>query len=84
MSHAVPIFSISFALLEQFSVLLLHENTEEVIVDSNASLGTYGSVEFAYRTRDSSEQSWPLSSGIIVLSVGAGLWAILPRKDEKS
>ena len=77
-------FSISFALLEQFSVLLLHENTEEVIVDSNASLGTYGSVEFAYRTRDSSEQSWPLSSGIIVLSVGAGLWAILPRKDEKS
>ena len=77
-------FSITFELMEQFSILLVHENTIEEILEEDASLGTYGSIEFAYRTRESNEQSWPLHSGIIVLAFTGGIWAILPRKDKKS
>ena len=77
-------FSITFEQMEQFSIILVHENTIEKIHENDASLGTYGSVEFAYRTRESNEQSWPLLSGIIALAFTGGIWAILPRKDQKS
>ena len=77
-------FSITFEQMEQFSIILVHENTLEQIHDKDASLGTYGSVEFAYRTRESNEQSWPLLSGMIALAFTGGIWAILPRKDQKS
>ena len=34
--------------MEQFSIILVYENTIEKIHENDASLGTYGSVEFAY------------------------------------
>lgn len=75
-------FQISFTAKAEFSILLVHENTEDAIANHNASLGTYGAVEFAYRSRDVSE-SWSLTHFMLLLAAGAGIIAILPRKDKE-
>ncbi len=74
-------FQITFTDKAEFSILLVHENTEHSISNQNASLGTHGAVEFAYRSRDIPE-SWPLTQLILVLAASAGIIAILPRKDR--
>lgn len=74
-------FEITFTAREEFSILLVHENTEDAITNHNASLGTYGAVEFAYRSRDISP-SWSSTHLILLLAAGAGFAAILPRKDQ--
>ena len=74
-------FEIVFQSMAEFSILLVHENTEDAIVNENASLGTYGAVEFAYRSRDIPE-SWSFAPFILVLAAGAGIVAILPRKNN--
>ncbi|MGY8698484.1 MAG: hypothetical protein ACKVHC_02145 [Candidatus Poseidoniales archaeon] len=66
--------------MNEFSILLIHENTEDAIVNSEASLGTYGAVEFAYRSRDAPE-SWSLANVLLMVAAGAGLVAIWPRKN---
>ena len=73
-------FEITFEDMNEFSIILIHENTEDAIVNSEASLGTYGAVEFAYRSRDIPE-SWSLASVILIIAAGAGLIAIWPRKN---
>ena len=73
-------FEITFEDMDEFSIILIHENTEDAIVNSEASLGTYGAVEFAYRSRDIPE-SWSLASVILIIAAGAGLIAIWPRKN---
>ncbi len=73
-------FEITFEDMDEFSIILIHENTEDAIVNSEASLGTYGAVEFAYRSRDIPE-SWSLASMILIIAAGAGLIAIWPRKN---
>ena len=73
-------FEITFEDMSEFSIILIHENTEDAIVNSEASLGTYGAVEFAYRSRDIPE-SWSLASVILIIAAGAGLIAIWPRKN---
>jgi len=73
-------FEISFEDMNEFSILLIHENTEAAIVNSEASLGTYGAVEFAYRSRDVPE-SWSLANVFLMVAAGAGLIAIWPRKN---
>jgi len=73
-------FEISFEDMNEFSILLIHENTEDAIVNSEASLGTYGAVEFAYRSRDAPE-SWSLANVLLMVAAGAGLVAIWPRKN---
>ena len=73
-------FQITFEDMDEFSVLLIHESTQEAIEDLGASLGTFGAVEFAYRSRVI-PQSWPLASIALVLAAGAGIIAILPRKN---
>ena len=72
-------FEITFADIDEFSILLVHENTEYAIENLDASLGTYGAVEFAYRSRDV-PQSWSFTTIVLLVSAGAGLVAILPRK----
>ena len=74
-------FEITFTAKTEYSILLIHENTEDAISNHNASLGTYGAVEFAYRSRDIS-QSWSSTHLILLLAAGAGVAAILPRKDQ--
>ena len=74
-------FEITFTAKTEYSILLIHENTEDAISNHNASLGTYGAVEFAYRSRDIS-QSWSPTHLILLLAAGAGVAAILPRKDQ--
>ena len=74
-------FEITFSAKAEFSILLIHENTEDAITNHNASLGTYGTVEFAYRSRDIPE-SWSPTQLILLLAAGAGIVAILPRKDK--
>lgn len=74
-------FEITFTAKEEFSILLVHENTEDAITNHNASLGTYGAVEFAYRSRDIPE-SWSPTPLILLLATAAGVAAILPRKDK--
>ena len=73
-------FEISFEDMDEFSIVLLHESTVDAIVNSEASLGTYGAVEFAYRSRDIPD-SWSLASVMLVVAAGAGLIAIWPRKN---
>lgn len=73
-------FEITFEDMNEFSIILIHENTEDAIVNSEASLGTYGAVEFAYRSRDIPEP-WSLASVILIIAAGAGLIAIWPRKN---
>ncbi len=73
-------FEITFEDMDEFSIILIHENTEDAIVNSEASLGTYGAVEFAYRSRDIPE-SWSFASMILIIAAGAGLIAIWPRKN---
>ena len=73
-------FEITFEDMKQFSILLIHENTEDAIVNLDASLGTYGAVEFAYRSRDI-PQSWSFVHIVLLIAAGAGLMAIWPRKN---
>ena len=73
-------FEITFKDMKEFSILLIHENTEDAIANLNASLGTYGAVEFAYRSRDI-PQSWAFVHIVLLISAGAGLMAIWPRKN---
>jgi len=72
-------FEITFADKKEFSVILIHESTEHAIENLDASLGTYGVVEFAYRTREV-PQSWSFTTIALMVSAGAGIVAILPRK----
>jgi len=74
-------FEITFDDMEEFSILLLHESTEDAIVNSSAPLGTYGAVEFAYRSRDAPQSSRSFVSIAMVIAAGAGLMAIWPRKN---
>lgn len=73
-------FEIMFNDMTEFSILLIHESTENAILNSEASLGTYGAVEFAYRSRDIPE-SWSLANVLLLVAAGAGLIAIWPRKN---
>ncbi len=73
-------FEITFNDMTEFSILLIHESTENGIVNSEASLGTYGAVEFAYRSRDI-PKSWSLANVLLVVAAGAGVIAIWPRKN---
>lgn len=73
-------FEITFNDMTEFSILLIHESTENGIVNSEASLGTYGAVEFAYRSRDI-PKSWSLANVLLVVAAGAGAIAIWPRKN---
>ena len=73
-------FEITFEDMEEFSILLVHESTEDAIVNSDAPLGTYGAVEFAYRSRVV-PQSWSFVSMALVIAAGAGIMAIWPRKN---
>ena len=74
-------FDISFQSKREFSILLVHESTEDAILNHNATLGTYGAVEFAYRSRDIPE-SWSFAPFLLLLAAGAGIIAIMPRKDK--
>jgi thiol-disulfide isomerase/thioredoxin len=74
-------FQITFAYMDEFSILLLHESTEDAIVNSEAPLGTYGAVEFAYRSRLLPQSSWSLVSIALFIAAAAGLMAIVPRKN---
>lgn len=74
-------FEISFQSKTEFSILLVHESTEDAILNHNATLGTYGAVEFAYRSRDSPE-SWSFAPFLLLLAAGAGIAAIMPRKNK--
>ncbi len=75
-------FEITFASKVEFSILLIHENTEEAVTNHNATLGTHGAVEFAFRSRDIPE-SWSLTTPLLVLAAGAGIIAVWPRKDKE-
>lgn len=75
-------FSVSFENLEEFSVLLIHENTIESISEENAGLGTHGAVELAFRSREVQESN-SFTPALLVLAAGAGIIAILPRKGSK-
>ena len=74
-------FQITFEYMDEFSILLLHESTEDAIVNSEAPLGTYGAVEFAYRSRLLPQSSWSLVSIALFIAAAAGLMAIVPRKN---
>jgi hypothetical protein len=74
-------FEITFEYMDEFSILLLHENTEDAIVNLEAPLGTYGAVEFAYRSRLLPQSSWSLVSIALFIAAAAGLMAIVPRKN---
>jgi thiol-disulfide isomerase/thioredoxin len=74
-------FEITFKDMKEFSILLIHENTEDAIANLNASLGTYGAVEFAYRSRLLPQSSWSLVSIALFIAAAAGLMAIVPRKN---
>jgi hypothetical protein len=76
-------FTVSFENLEEFSVLLIHENTIESISEENAGLGTHGAVEVAFRSRESQDSN-SFTTALLVLAVGAGIIAILPRKGSKN
>jgi len=73
-------FEISFEDMEEFSILLLHESTEDAVVNFDAPLGSYGAIEFAYRSRDA-PQSWSFVSITLAIAACAGLMAIVPRKN---
>ena len=74
-------FEITFEDMDEFSILLLHESTEDAIENLEAPLGTYGAVEFAYRSRVVVSQSWSLVSMALLIAAGAGLMAIVARKN---
>ena len=64
-------FEIEFAALDSFSVVLVHENTEEVL-ESSEDLGTYGAIEFAYRDRAASEPwspAWLVLAGTAIIGL---------------
>jgi len=64
-------FAIEFAAMDSFSVVLVHENTEEAL-ESNDDLGTYGAIEFAYRDRDTSETwspAWLVLAGTAIIGL---------------
>ncbi len=75
-------FEITFASKAEFSILLIHENTEDAVSNHNATLGTHGAVEFAFRSRDIPE-SWSLTHLMLLLAAGAGIVAVLPRKNKE-
>jgi hypothetical protein len=54
---------------------------EDAIVNLEAPLGTYGAVEFAYRSRLLPQSSWSLVSIALFIAAAAGLMAIVPRKN---
>lgn len=74
-------FEVTFTELQEFSILLVHESSEHAIEHLEATLGTFGAVEFAYRSRDS-PQSWSFTGIVLLVAAGAGLIAVLPRKDR--
>lgn len=75
-------FSITFANLDEFSIVLIHEHTVEAISTGAAGLGTIGTVELAFRTRETQDSN-SNSLTLLALAAGAGIIAILPRKGTK-
>lgn len=75
-------FSITFENLEEFSIVLIHEHTVEAISNGEAGLGTIGTVELAFRARETLESN-SSSLALLALAAGAGIFAILPRKGSK-
>jgi len=73
-------FSVSFNDSEKFSLVLIHESTENEL-DNNSALGeNLGLVEFAYRDITIEDTDNYLSIVVIsIISIGA-LWAIYERK----
>ena len=69
-------FEIEFAAFDSFSVVLVHENTEQAL-ESSDDLGTYGAIEFAYRDRDTSE-TW--STAWLVLAGTATIGLLVFKK----
>ena len=64
-------FEIEFAAMDSFSVVLVHENTEQAL-ESSEDLGTYGAIEFAYRDRDTSETwspAWLVLAGTAIIGL---------------
>jgi thiol-disulfide isomerase/thioredoxin len=64
-------FEIEFAAMNSFSVVLVHENTEQAL-ESSEDLGTYGAIEFAYRDRDTSETwspAWLVLAGTAIIGL---------------
>ena len=64
-------FEIEFGALDSFSVVLMHENTEDAL-QSTDDLGTYGAIEFAYRDRDTSESwspAWLVLAGTAIIGL---------------
>lgn len=64
-------FEIEFAAVDSFSVVLLHENTEDAL-ESRDDLGTYGAIEFAYRDRGTSESwspAWLVLAGTAIIGL---------------
>ena len=64
-------FEIKFAAMDSFSVVLVHENTEDVL-ESSDDLGTYGAIEFAYRDRGASESwspAWLVLAGTAIIGL---------------
>lgn len=74
-------FSITFESLDSFSILLLHENAYDSIVEQD-DLGTYGTVEFAYRERSSDEQ-WSPVVVVLVATALAGLLIVQKREQKR-
>ena len=64
-------FEIEFAAMDSFSVVLVHENTEQAL-ESSEDLCTYGAIEFAYRDRDTSETwstAWLVLAGTAIIGL---------------
>ena len=64
-------FEIKFAAMDSFSVVLVHENTEDVL-ESSDDLGTYVAIEFAYRDRGASESwspAWLVLAGTAIIGL---------------